>query len=240
MAWYITTLPAAVGILSAAVPIVGVLLAVLFVGSTCAMFITVLFRTASIIVLMVVLPIAAAGGATVTTRAWFPKVVGWLLALIFWRPVAALIYRIAAEIPERDAVDTPSALQLLLIALTMMLLAIAALPAMMRLLSFATGGLGAGGGGVSAAVVGGSIAGGMMLRRVGESGITQAAEPAAGAAGAASSSMPAATGEPASTAALATLQATKQVIDTTRSVVRSGADDATPPSDGGDQNGGLR
>jgi hypothetical protein len=177
--WLIVTLPMAVTAVVAAMPIVAVLLAVLFVGSTLAMFVTVLFRTASIIVLMVALPIAAAGGTTITTRQWFPKVLGWLLALIFWRPVAAMVYRIAAELPQAGTETTAGSLQVILMALTMMLLAVAALPAMMRLFSFATGSLGTGGGGLGVAVAAGSVAG-EIVRVRGEAAVAQARQQAAG------------------------------------------------------------
>jgi hypothetical protein len=178
--WFIVALPAAVTAVVASMPIVAVLLAVLFVGSTLAMFVTVLFRTASIIVLMVALPIAAAGGTTITTRQWFPKVLGWLLALIFWRPVAAMVYRIAAELPQAGTDTTAGSLQVILMALTMMLLAVAALPAMMRLFSFATGSLGPGGGGLGVAVAAGSVAG-EMVRVRGEAAVAQASMQAASA-----------------------------------------------------------
>ena len=56
-----------------------------------------LFRLAAVVVLALLLPIAAAGSPGTTTRGWLPKVVGWLLALIFLRPMVAAIYRIGFE-----------------------------------------------------------------------------------------------------------------------------------------------
>ena len=61
------------------------------------MALMMVFRVASVVVLGLLLPIAAAGSPGTTTRGWLPKVLGWLLALIFLRPMVAAIYRIGFE-----------------------------------------------------------------------------------------------------------------------------------------------
>ena len=44
---------------------------------------------------------------TGATKEWLPKVTGWLLALIMFRPLAALIYAIGLELMTRSGSEDP-------------------------------------------------------------------------------------------------------------------------------------
>ncbi|MBN9757828.1 hypothetical protein DMP14_20780 [Pseudonocardia sp. Ae707_Ps2] len=53
-----------------------------------------LFRQGGILVLVALLPLAAAGVLTNATRRWLPTMVAWLIGLVVYKPLAALIYAI--------------------------------------------------------------------------------------------------------------------------------------------------
>lgn len=125
------------------------------------------FREGGIIILTGVLVLSAAGGMNSMSKSWFPKVSGWLLALILYKPMAALVY--AAALNQIGASDDP---RNFLVGLAMLVLAIAALPAMMKLFSWAAPGAisSVSGMGGAAAAAGGAAAMGAMARRGGGGG----------------------------------------------------------------------
>jgi hypothetical protein len=94
-----------------------------------------LMREGSVTVLAGLLPLAASGellgGAA---QGWMPRVFGWLLALIFWQAAASLVYFTAFHLigDARNPEDT-------LVGLAMMLVALLALPSLMKLFSWAAG-----------------------------------------------------------------------------------------------------
>ncbi|AEA28971.1 hypothetical protein Psed_6903, partial (plasmid) [Pseudonocardia dioxanivorans CB1190] len=101
-------------------------------------------RQAGIVVLAVLLPLAASGSINDSTKVWMQRITPWLLTLIFYKPIAALIYLIGFKLfGESDDLST------MMIGLLIMVLAVIAMPAMMRFFSWsqvaATGGSGAGG-----------------------------------------------------------------------------------------------
>ena len=57
-----------------------------------------IFREASVVILAAMIPLAASGQFMRSTRGWLPKVTGWLLALVFYKPAAALVYAAALTI----------------------------------------------------------------------------------------------------------------------------------------------
>jgi len=148
-------------------------------------WVLMLSRDALLIVFSGLLPLAAAGSTTRTGQQFFSRVTGWLLALIIYKPVAAAIYWVAMRL-IRDAEEISAGLS----GLTLMMLAIIALPALMRLIVPAVGpAMGKGGG---AMAVGTAVATGAVM--VASGGGAAAAAPAisgaANVAGAGSSSLP--------------------------------------------------
>jgi len=128
------TAPGAVMVLGLVVMLAGLVQAVLMT-----------FREAAVVVLAGVVVLAASGSMVGATRPWLPKVVGWLLALICYKPAAALVYASALAL-----VGDSSDVRTFFVGVAMMLLSIVALPALMRLFTWATGSLGGGGGGLAA------------------------------------------------------------------------------------------
>jgi hypothetical protein len=114
-----------------------------------------LFRETALIILAGVLPLAAAGTLTPVTRAWFAKVSGWMLALIFYKPVAAMVYATAFTL-----VGTGKDVRTVFLGFATMILSLIALPTLMKLFDWSTGTIddGGHGGGLMGATVGGVAA----------------------------------------------------------------------------------
>lgn len=148
-----------------------------------------LFRDAAVLVLTVMLPLAAAGQFAQASRGWLPKVAGWLLALIFFKPAAALIYWLGLSLLGETA-----DVQTLAVALVVLVSATVALPALLRLVTFAVDGLPDGQRGLSsvATVVGIAATAAQLVA-------TRGASAAAGAPGSPDASGP--TGAPAAVGA---------------------------------------
>lgn len=122
-----------------------IVLGLLFMMAGLVQAIVMIFREGAVVVLAGVVVLAAAGSMTAATRSWLPRVLSWMLALIAYKPVAALVYATAVALmgEGQDA-------RTVLVGLTMLLLAIVALPALMRFFSWTTSGITSGGGGTAA------------------------------------------------------------------------------------------
>lgn len=115
--------------------------------------ILMIFRESAVVILSGVVVLAAAGSFTGATRPWLPRVVGWLLALVTYKPAAALVYASAlALIGEAQDPRT------IVVGLTMMLLSLVALPVLMKFFTWTTGTASGGGSGGLAALAAGSAA----------------------------------------------------------------------------------
>lgn len=89
-----------------------------------------LARNGMLILLVGILPLAAAATNTEMGKAWFKRICGWLIAFIAYKPFAALIYATAIMLS-----GSSESLVNVLTGLTMMVLSIIALPALLRLVS---------------------------------------------------------------------------------------------------------
>ncbi|NKR28844.1 hypothetical protein GS493_04080 [Rhodococcus hoagii] len=121
-------------------------------------------RQAGIVVLYALILIAAAGQLTTWGRQWFPRIAGACVALVLFKPIAAMIYSIGFKL-----IGTEQSLTTLVTGIMVVALAVLALPAMMKFFSFVGmqvgGGIGAGAvlaGGIAAGVGGGMAAGKMF------------------------------------------------------------------------------
>ncbi|MGD9530143.1 MAG: hypothetical protein AB7V44_25570, partial [Pseudonocardia sp.] len=105
-------------------------------------------RQAGILVLATMIPLAASGSVNRSTRPWMSKLAGWLVVLVAYKPMAAMIYAIGFQLlGEGDN------LAAVMTGLMVLVLATVAMPAMLRFFkwSSADGGGGGGVGGVLAA-----------------------------------------------------------------------------------------
>jgi hypothetical protein len=92
-------------------------------------------RNGMVILLLGVLPLAAAATNTEMGKAWFRKLVGWLAAFLAYKPLAALIYGAAMTM-----MGSSSGWKEASTGVAMMVMAVIALPALLRFVSPNTGG----------------------------------------------------------------------------------------------------
>jgi hypothetical protein len=134
-----------------------------------------LFRQAALVILAGVLPLAAAGTLASGTRAWFRRVTGWMLALIFYKPAAAAVYATAFTMigKGRDA-------RTILMGFATVLLSLLALPVLMKFFTWTTGAAetAVGNGGFLGTMLSGAIAVGALRGSVGGYGGASAADQA--------------------------------------------------------------
>jgi hypothetical protein len=134
-----------------------------------------LFRQAALVILAGVLPLAAAGTLAPGTRAWFRRVTGWMLALIFYKPAAAAVYATAFTMIGKG--KDP---RTILMGFATVLLSLLALPVLMKFFTWTTGSAEAavGGGGFLGTMLSGAIAVGALRGSVGGYGGASAADQA--------------------------------------------------------------
>ena len=102
-----------------------------FVGivSSIAQIFLLVIRDAMLGLLAGVVPIAAAASTTESGKAWFTKICGWILAFLLYKPVAATIYAYAfVSLSGNTFLDQAT-------GVAMLVLAVIALPALMRLVT---------------------------------------------------------------------------------------------------------
>jgi hypothetical protein len=107
-------------------------------------------RQAAILVLAVMLPLAASGSINDSTRPWLRKLTGWLISLICYKPMAAMIYLIGFTY-----IGNAQDLGAFMTGLMVLALAVVAMPTMMKFFSWGTADTSGGG-------TGGVIAGGAL------------------------------------------------------------------------------
>lgn len=116
-------------------------------------------RSGMLIFLAGVWPLSAAASNTDTGRQWFLKTTAWMLAFLLYKPVAALIY--AASMMS---MSTTNDVTTQIAGIFMMILAVAALPALMRFMVPATAAMSGGNAGAMAgALVGAAVATGAVI-----------------------------------------------------------------------------
>ncbi|MFD3510091.1 hypothetical protein [Nocardia sp. NPDC058666] len=130
----------------------GILLVVGVLGviSMLIQLVMLVIRQALLVVVVAVIPMAAAASGTGPGSQAYKRLLAWSLAFVLWKPVGALAYAIAFTVAgTKDQTDP----QMMLLGLILMLMCVVALPALIRLISPAVATLG-GGGGATAALAG--------------------------------------------------------------------------------------
>ncbi|MBS5900428.1 MAG: collagen-like protein [Actinomycetaceae bacterium] len=148
-------------------------------------------RSAMLILLVGIMPLAAGAYSTKWGRGWLWKIVAWFFAFLMFKPAASIIYAVAIRLVQGDSwsLSNGEDLTSFVMGVVMLILAVLSLPALVTFMVPATEALSAGGGGAAGA--GAVLAtGAMTVARVGAataSGGATAAAGAGGATGAASS-----------------------------------------------------
>uniref|UniRef100_UPI00082BD9B3 hypothetical protein n=1 Tax=Nocardia amamiensis TaxID=404578 RepID=UPI00082BD9B3 len=134
----------------------GVLLLVGLLGviSTLIQLVMLVVRQALLILVVAVIPLAAAASGTGPGSQAYKKLLSWSLAFVLFKPTGALIYAIAFTVIGNEQQRDP---QLVLLGLILLVMSVVVLPALIRLVAPAVATLGGGGG--AAAVLAGGAAG---------------------------------------------------------------------------------
>lgn len=117
-------------------PTVGIKIALglLALASALVQGVLMIFRDGAVLILLGVLQLAAAGQMTKATAGWLPRISGWLLAMVCYKPAAALVYAAAFTLAGKGE-DIRTAIA----GYAMIVLSIVALPVLMRMFTWATG-----------------------------------------------------------------------------------------------------
>jgi hypothetical protein len=125
-------------------PFVIILMGVVVILVGLLQTILMVFREGSVVILAGLLQLAAAGTITRATSGWLPRVLGWTLAMVAYKPAAASIYATAFLLmrsPEKSGRN-------FVMGLAVLALSIIAMPALMKFFTWTTGGVHTGGGGL--------------------------------------------------------------------------------------------
>ena len=105
-------------------------------------------RGGMLVILAGILPLSAAATSTEWGRSWFKKCIAWLIAFILYKPAAAIVYATAFRLTGSDVFGGDSdELMAAVTGLVLMVLALVALPALMRFVTPMVGAVASGGGG---------------------------------------------------------------------------------------------
>nr|WP_230855106.1 hypothetical protein [Arthrobacter terrae] len=122
-------------------------------------------RSGMLVILAGILPTTAAFTNTEMGRQWFQKAVGWTLAFILYKPAAAIVYSVAFLLMGNNTgKDT---LIGSITGFTLMVVALFALPALMRFVTPMVGAVASGGGAGAGMAVGAMATGAVSLGRSG-------------------------------------------------------------------------
>ena len=133
---------------------IAIVLGIIAFLATVIQIMLMLVRGGMLVLLVGTLPLVAAFSNTEMGMQWFRKASAWLIAFALYKPAAAIVYAVAFNLAGQ-----PGALALL-DGVMMLVLAILALPALLRFVVPATSALAGGGGagGMLAGAAGGAIA----------------------------------------------------------------------------------
>ena len=146
-------------------------------------------RGGLLVILAGVLPLAASFTNTQMGKQWFGKVVGWAIAFILYKPAAALIYAAAFSLTGTDAFQADDGgIWSILTGLALMILALLALPALLKFVAPMTGVMGGGTAGVAIAGAAGGAAGDMATGAVRRMSSSSASTPGGSSVGSAAPS----------------------------------------------------
>jgi type IV secretion system protein TrbL len=126
-----------------------------------AQIVLMVVRSGMLVILAGILPTTAAFTNTEMGRQWFQKAVGWTIAFILYKPAAAIVYSVAFLLMGNNSGQ--SALVGSITGFTLMIVALFALPALMRFVTPMVGAVASGSGAAAGAAVGAIATGAVSL-----------------------------------------------------------------------------
>jgi hypothetical protein len=138
-------------------PVLIIIFGLIAILASVVQIVLMVARSGMLVILAGILPLAASFTNTEMGRSWFKKCIGWLVAFILYKPAAAVVYAAAFQLTGTDLfADDGSGVLAVVTGLMLMVLALFAMPALMRFVTPMVSSLAAGGGG--AAVAAGTMA----------------------------------------------------------------------------------
>lgn len=176
-----------------------VVLGLLAVLASIIQIVLMVMRSAMLVLLISIGPLAAAATNTEMGKQWFRKVLAWTIAFLLYKPVASIIYALAFRLMSSTA--TGGGLVGIILGIAMMIMALLGLPALMRFLvpavAATAGGAGAGAMAAGAIATGAMlVAGGGLAAAKGAGGAAAAAGPSGSTTGAGGTPPPGGGGDP--------------------------------------------
>ncbi|MFF2300688.1 hypothetical protein [Arthrobacter sp. NPDC058127] len=154
-----------------------ILLGLIAILASVLQIVLMIVRGGLLVVLTGIFPTAAAFTNTEAGKSWFQKCTAWLIAFILYKPAAAIIYATAFRLTGTkifgnggDGKDFGSALLTTVTGLALMVIALFAMPALMRFVTPMVGAVAGGGGGLAAGAVGGLASGAISMGSAGRGG----------------------------------------------------------------------
>ncbi|MEV7475245.1 hypothetical protein AB0N33_16215 [Pseudarthrobacter oxydans] len=154
-----------------------ILLGLIAILASVMQIVLMIIRGGLLVILTGIFPTAAAFSNTEAGRGWFQKCTAWLIAFILYKPAAAIVYATAFQLSGSkifgnvgDGKDFGSALLATVTGLALMIIALFAMPALMRFVTPMVGAVAGGGGGLAAGTVGALASGAISMGSAGRGG----------------------------------------------------------------------
>ncbi|KSU70032.1 hypothetical protein GA0061083_0081 [Pseudarthrobacter enclensis] len=154
-----------------------ILLGIIAILASVMQIVLMIVRGGLLVILTGIFPTAAAFSNTEAGRGWFQKCTAWLIAFILYKPAAAIIYATAFQLSGSrifgnvgDGKDFGSALLTTVTGLALMVIALFAMPALMRFVTPMVGAVAGSGGGMAAGAVGALASGAISMGSAGRGG----------------------------------------------------------------------
>ncbi|WP_156067138.1 hypothetical protein [Pseudonocardia halophobica] len=111
---------------------VTLLVALLSAILSCVQWLLMIMRQAGLLVMAAMLPLAASGSLTRSTRGWLNRLIPWLLAIAVYKPAAAFIYYIGFSYLSSSSTQDSSQVAVQLSGVMVLLLAVVAMPVLLK------------------------------------------------------------------------------------------------------------
>ncbi|MBT2515562.1 hypothetical protein [Arthrobacter sp. ISL-30] len=154
-----------------------ILLGLIAILASVMQIVLMIIRGGLLVILTGIFPTAAAFTNTEAGKGWFQKCTAWLIAFILYKPAAAIVYATAFQLSGSkifgnvgDGKDFGSALLSTVTGLALMIIALFAMPALMRFVTPMVGAVAGGGGALAAGTVGTLASGAISMGSAGRGG----------------------------------------------------------------------
>ncbi|MGZ4661048.1 MULTISPECIES: hypothetical protein [Micrococcaceae] len=154
-----------------------ILLGLVAILASVMQIVLMIIRGGLLVILTGIFPTAAAFTNTEAGKGWFQKCTAWLIAFILYKPAAAIIYATAFQLSGSkifgnvgDGKDFGSALLTTVTGLALMIIALFAMPALMRFVTPMVGAVAGGNGALAAGTVGALASGAISMGSAGRGG----------------------------------------------------------------------